>query len=351
MDSPKQGRIYYLDVLRTIACMLVVMLHCAAKYMVCAPGSANFFTGNLLDSLSRVCVPLFVMISGALALDEERQFTFAVTKRRVLKLAVFFIFWSAVYCLVYRVLTPVLEGGKPGLGEAAAAFIKGHVHLWFVYMIIGLYLITPLLRLWVRDENKRAVNYFLLLALVFGSVLPLAVNTGLVFNSGFRHIEEILNVRLDLKYVAGYTMYFILGWYLNRYPVRRYRALYLAGALGAAVTVLGTLALSLKQGKLCEILYDFTGPFVLAQAAAVFVWVKRACGETGENRCVTLVSRLSLGIYGVHVLLISAFYSFLPGLLADRAYFVIPAAFALTFVSSCALSWLMGRLPLLKRAV
>ena len=68
--KPK-SRVYYLDVLRVIACMAVVMIHASAPYLGKDIGSFNFWVGNVLDSLSRIAVPLFVMISGALMLDER----------------------------------------------------------------------------------------------------------------------------------------------------------------------------------------------------------------------------------------------------------------------------------------
>lgn len=46
------------------------------------------------------------------------------------------------------------------------SLIKGHYHLWFVYLIIGLYLIVPLLRLWVNDTNKKYVEYFIILSII-----------------------------------------------------------------------------------------------------------------------------------------------------------------------------------------
>lgn len=94
------GRIYDLDVLRTLACCAVVMIHASAQYASNDVGTLNFFIGNFWDSLSRFAVPVFVR-----------------------------------------------------------SFFSGSFHLWFCYMIVGLYLILPLLRLWVKRENVRQVRW------------------------------------------------------------------------------------------------------------------------------------------------------------------------------------------------
>ena len=68
------GRIYYLDILRVIACISVIMIHSSAEYVIKDIGSFNFWIGNILDGLSRIGVPLFVMISGTLLLDKNYKF-------------------------------------------------------------------------------------------------------------------------------------------------------------------------------------------------------------------------------------------------------------------------------------
>ncbi len=68
------NRIFYIDMLRVVACIFVVMIHSSATYVVKDIGSFNFWIGNFLDSISRSGVPIFIMISGALMLDENYSF-------------------------------------------------------------------------------------------------------------------------------------------------------------------------------------------------------------------------------------------------------------------------------------
>jgi len=68
----------------------------------------------------------------------------------------------------------------------------GHYHLWFIYLIIGLYFIIPLLRLWVTDDNKKYVEYFIGLSIVFAFIIPQITSIGMYYSSLFVYINDIL---------------------------------------------------------------------------------------------------------------------------------------------------------------
>ena len=110
MENTK-NKIYYLDVLRTIACLAVVMIHTSATYVSKNFGSCNFWVANILDSLSRIGVPFFIMISGAIMLDERYICTLKKVKSHIIRMVLFFVFWSFVYCLIFRVIKSIFVGG------------------------------------------------------------------------------------------------------------------------------------------------------------------------------------------------------------------------------------------------
>lgn len=106
-----KNRIYYIDILRVIACLSVIIIHSSATYVTKNWGSFNFWIGNILDSLSRIGVPLFIMISGALLLDEKYICTKKKIIKHIKKMILFFIFWSLVYTVLFKVIWPIFEGG------------------------------------------------------------------------------------------------------------------------------------------------------------------------------------------------------------------------------------------------
>ncbi len=229
LENKQNNRIFYLDVLRVIACLAVIIIHTSASYVTKDIGSINFWTGNIFDGLARIGVPLFVMISGALMLDKNYDFSNKKQIKHITKMILFFVFWSTIYCLVFKILEPLVKGQSLDLFDAAKALITGHRHLWFIYLIIGLYLIVPLLRLWVKDENKKYVEYFLLLSIVFTFIIPQIVKIGSYYYPIIQSGYDSTIDKMHLQYIGGYTAYFILGWYLNTYDFKDKKLIYWLG--------------------------------------------------------------------------------------------------------------------------
>ena len=92
MDK-KDKRIYYIDILRVIACLSVILIHASAEYAIKNIESSNFLPANIIDGLARIAVPLFVMISGALLLDKKYDFNIKKHINHILKLIAFYLFW------------------------------------------------------------------------------------------------------------------------------------------------------------------------------------------------------------------------------------------------------------------
>ncbi len=159
MQQNSAGRIYHLDAIRAYAIFLVIFSHVFAP--VCA-GMNDYPLGvwwvfNLLDSVIRLCVPLFVMISGTLLLTSTKQeFAVDFLKKRLLKVVPPFIGWSFIYSYYEARMneTPF------SFQQAAIDMFNGptEFHLWFVYMIIGLYFLAPVLRLIVRSAQTRELD-------------------------------------------------------------------------------------------------------------------------------------------------------------------------------------------------
>ena len=162
-------RIMSLDIIRIIAICAVVMIHASALCVTQnSPSSLSFIIGNLFDSISRLGVPLFFMISGALMLNESKKISFEkIIKRYVLNILLLLFFWSFLYAVLARLLIPLLQGEEISISDFFKSVISGHYHLWFLFAIIGLYLVTPILRTFVKRENKKYVEWFIFLGVVF----------------------------------------------------------------------------------------------------------------------------------------------------------------------------------------
>lgn len=345
-------RIYYLEVLRVVACLAVVMIHASCVYLGKDMGSFNYWVGNVLDGMSRVAVPLFVMISGALMLDEKYAYKAEKLKKHIVKLAVFFVFWSAFYTLIFGIVVQAMKGEPINVLDIIVSLVKGHYHLWFIYLIIGLYLILPLLRLWVKKVNKKYVQYFIVLSMIFTFALPQIIQVGGYYNGGFGVFKELLENKIALYYVGGYTTYFLLGWYLNNFDLKKKKLIYCLGIIGAFVTIMGTYVLFVTTGRALQ-LYNNLGLNVLFMSIALFVFIRNRFSGAGvkERGMVKVVSKYSLGIYAIHALIVEVAYLALDRIGSSLAIINIPIVFVLAFSISLLLSFIASKIPLLKRLV
>ena len=191
--------------------MLVIVVHAAIEphpvvQVMDQAEVFRWFTVNTYDSLARSSVPLFVMLSGALLLQPSKVEPVRVfLRKRLVRLGLPFIFWGAAY-FAWRFLV-----NHEAL--SASSIIQGiltgpYYHFWFLYMLFGLYLITPVLRVVTAYAERKIIKYFLMLWFFGTAIVPL-----LVLLSGF-------SVELKLFAVTGWIGYFLLGYYLLETRVR-----------------------------------------------------------------------------------------------------------------------------------
>lgn len=350
----KQGRFFYFDLLRVIACLSVIMIHSSAEFVKQNIGTPDFWVGNVFDSFARVGVPLFVMISGALFLDEQYAYTPKKMISHIIKIVLFFLFWSLCYTLLYNLLIPMVKHEDISIKSLLGSFIRGHFHLWFCYMIVGLYLIVPLLRLWVKKENIAQVRYFIFLTLIVSMFIPRTLDFGCLLFPNLSPLKNVID-DMNITYVGGYTSYFILGWYLNNFEIKHKKTMIILGILGIFVSIIGTAILSMSLNEPHQT-YDNISVHVFFQTAMVFSLVKEKYKKEMPRsvkipKAVLFVSKHSLGIYAIHVFLIDVVSHFLRVIGVSSSILCIPLIFVSLFVVSLLGAAIMGKIPFLRKVV
>lgn len=341
MEQGGARRVAYFDALRVFASFAVMMLHLAAQhYADIGVDTAAWRAFNGWNAAVRWCVPVFVMISGALFLERPIPLK-KLYGKHVARVAVAFVFWSGLYAAVNARRYALLRS------QVVSEFVRGHYHLWFLFMIAGLYMITPLLRELVQSE--KLARYFLLLALLFGFLLPVLVP---LLSLRYPVLGDALGAALgyaDLRFVMGYSGYFILGYLLNRRTLgaREERTIYALGALGFAATFFGTQALSLRAGAPNGLLYGYCTVNVLFEAVAVFTLFKQHVRRT--PRLLGILSAASFGAYLVHALLIDTLqFRFGIDTLSLPAAVSVPLLAAAVFTGAYLISALLHRIPVVR---
>ncbi len=346
------GRLAYADLLRTFATIAVIVLHLAGSQMaVVAVTSQNWQIFNIYDGLVRWCVPVFVMLSGMFMLDPGRSLPLPkLLFHNALRILVCLMFWGTVYALAG--CWAAGDFSVHGLWTAMLDTLKGntHYHLWFLYMILGLYLVTPILRAFCKGASRGELHYFFILAFLFASLLPISFQLW----PNATAVLQVWYTRLNIQLVMGYVGYYVAGYYLRAYTIGRLTeaVIYILGVLGAIVTVWGTAVLSRHAGGLADTLYGYFSPNVAAFSIAVVVLFRYVLGvseERSRRQRLSGVARVSFGIYLVHDLFIMLLRSFGITTLSFSPALSVPVLSAVVFLCAFAVAWLISKIPFLGR--
>ena len=343
MIRPKE---IYAEWLRILAAFSVVFQHTvsSAWYNV-SVDSEEFFLLNILNSLSRFGVGVFVMISGAFMLSplypHPPQKIFRHNLPRIFLLTVF---WVVFY--------GVLDASDNGislselLSTPILIFTRPHTHLWFLYVIAGLYVLTPPLRIFVQYASQKMLLYAIALLVAFGLCLP-TLNHLLTVLAHFP-----LYKNLSIPGFSSFVGYYLAGFYLSRYGLPGFgkRILYSLAAISWAATVFASNYASDLQGVPNEYFFGNFRPTTFLIAASVFcAFRERFRDRQTTNPRFLEISRAMLGIYLVHPIFIRAFYRMDFSLLAWNPLLSAPLAGLLFFALSLAVVLCFRKIPFVKR--
>ena len=344
-----KGRVYYFDILRIVAILAVILLHVSGSHFRTVDiHSDDWHAFNVYESVSRFGVALFTMISGALFLSGTKTIG-RILKKNVVRIAVAFFVWSAIYLLVLNEVWSV--------PTVVRKLFCGHFHMWYLYAIIGLYLLVPILRVIV--ENEKLTRYFLVLCFLFAFVLPQLVSVVSLYSYTLGEIGRSVLGNVNLQFVMGLTGYFVLGYWFHHHELsgKMIRLLYAGAVFAFGLNIIGTIAVSYHQNVANTIFYETMSVTTLIQAMAIFVWFRQHFGERDGQSAArrSVIEKLSIstfGVYLVHPLWMELMDRHL-GLntLSFTAWLSVPALFAMVLVISVIVSLILNQIPLVKKCV
>lgn len=299
-----QERNVHLDLLRFLSIVGVITLHCSAglllnnQFFLTQP----WFVSLFYDSLFRWCVPTFIMISGVLliekcgnAFDFKRFYT-----DRFLKILIPFLAWSLIY-VYWKNKDNVTVDYWTEIKSIATQPI--YYHLWFVYMILGIYCIMPVIAVVVKNSrSEQVIIYFLILWFILGP-------TKLTIENLYGPI-----LRLDVEYLNGALPYTIMGYYLNRLAISKKIFLYSVVLFlsSLSVTMFSVIHAIKTNGQINFFFLDFRAPNVVIMSATIFLITKFICNLFNFDnfsilsQILSFISKLSLGVYLCHVIILES---------------------------------------------
>ena len=328
-----------MDVTRAAGCAMVVMLHVSATFFYAF--GPLWIPAITFDALVRGCVPIFFMLSGALLLAKDEPIL-PFYRRRVLRIVPPLVFWTIVYVYLFG------DRSIPLADQIGYYMTRAYGHLWYFYTLLGLYLSAPYLRKMLRASSEREIRIFLFLWFFFACILYQVR----VLYAAWWDPTNFLGVQL----FSGYLGFFVLGAYLQQYrPVTttggRWACalLFLGSSLASGIL---TFQHSLHVGKPDESFYfGYLSPLVAIAAAAAFSFFTSITSLPNWLAvAVRVVSDCSLGIYCLHVMIISYYVEHLhmPEAL-HTTWFKIPILWAAIFGTATLAIYVARKVPLFRR--
>lgn len=344
----KDNRNYLLDIARIFAIFAVTMIHCCSNFIEeYEQTSAEFIFGNLFDSAVRFAVPFFLMISGALFLDEHKEFTLKnMLSKYVKKIVILTLVWAIIYSLVYNVIIPLSSGSVLNIENVVKGILSGYYHMWYLYMIIGLYIITPFIKLLVCQKNRKIVFAYIIITLLIQFFKPIFDMLGKSRINLF-----FVNNWIDTFYMdffSGYVAYFLAGWYIIHVGLTKKEKgiIYVLGALS-----LIAIFLSVQITKDYNNGYSNLNIFVFMYSVSGFLALNNAkitLKEKSKKYAVAL-SKLTFGSYIVHILVLTAFETLFPYKNMPALYILVST---ITVVSvSFLISYVLSKIPVLRKII
>lgn len=347
---PKK-KIVYLDILRILASFAVIAIHVSApNWNKFAVNTFEWCAFNIFNGISRWAVPVFCMISGALFLDTDRPVKIKnLYKKNILKLVTSFCFWSVVYFWLIKMFykPTYLEMSKT---EIVSSLVEGYYHMWYVYLIVGFYIVVPILR--KITSSKESTMYFIMVSLVFTFLIP-----------GIIMVPKLswFKISIDQAFfhlTLGYLPYFFMGHYIAKYGLKKkfLAIIYTLGILSFIIVPFGTLFFSQENGSFYRELYEYYSIPVLFQSLFVFVFVKdvfedRKYSERTE-KFISCISKDTYGVYMLHVGVICIIEWYLKFHSATiNPYIAMPILIFGTYLISEIISFILNRIPVVKKYI
>ncbi|EPC7690592.1 acyltransferase [Providencia stuartii] len=288
-------RIVWLDYIRAIACVMVVLLHSSSVYLtkLVDVNTISWAFANFVDSATRVCVPLFFMLSGYIFFNGKKPKAKNFTK---------LISALAFYTIIIFVVKKVSYIAMPHLVEKTEfSFITepAFYHLWFFYPLLVMYLASYLI-----DASKFSLKQVVI------SVFFLCV----VFNPEISSvIESIFGISAKNYFMADgdyfyYIIYSVIGAMFKQIEITKVRITFISSLLLYALLTVAIFSLtqikSAENGVFVDAYYSYTSPLVIISAISIFLLFSSIKSKLPPSPLVLSISKYSLGIYGIHAVIL-----------------------------------------------
>jgi len=303
-SNKKKKRLYWADCARIFSIVAIILLHSAGygcEKTLLRRKDTTWKIICLYNCITRFGVPMFVLLSGTFILDPSRSFSFKkLFRHNILRLATAFTFWSTVNALINIYLYK-----KNTLSDFFKLFFVGEEYLWFIFMIIGCYLIAPILRLF--SDDIVLARYFLGLCIFWGSFIPTLKNIFMTYQLKDAETElDTWTSRWHYHFTLEFVGYFVAGYHILKYVNIKSVAiriiLYLLGVLDVVFFYKLTCKTEDQKKKYSKEYRDNYTLTVAFYTVVLFIFFKHEIGRINfSDRAVKIISKLSSLTFGMYL--------------------------------------------------
>jgi surface polysaccharide O-acyltransferase-like enzyme len=337
----------YINTLRILAVLAVITIHASGHVLFDVPRfSVEWWIANIYNSISRFCIPIFIMISGALILSSNYSSTSLFLIKRIKKVALPGLVWVIIYYIVFQ----ALRKQPIDLSYLAKIILKLHnweglsYHLWFIPLIIGIYLAAPIVKIFISNATKKMMLYFLILWFFFSIILPF-IKT--IFG---------INIGIEQTIFVLYIGYFILGYFLHHSEFKIHSIVSILLFLFCSiVTSVWIFYLSSKAGKTVTYPLGYETPNVMLMSVSIFLLVKNINTQVFDSSFLKNVGDAVFGIFLIHILfldpLLRAYNRLFNPVEKMGPLFGIPISILIVFFLSLLVVTLLKRFPVTRHTI
>jgi surface polysaccharide O-acyltransferase-like enzyme len=308
------GNTTYLNVLRVFACIAVIIFHIFSN-IVNSFGTllteSEKYISTILVNIWLWHVPSFVMISGVIFLDKEKEITIhKLLKKYVLRIILALFIFGVPFAFMEIFFNSHYQFNITQVGVSILNVFEGKLwdHMWYLYMIAGLYIMLPLFKFFVNSASKKTLEYVLIVLFIFTSVIPTFQNM-LSFKFG-----------IYIPISSIFVFYLLLGHYIHQYNFCLNNRTILLMVISYVLYIV-LMPINNKFINVTNIigLYGNISPLVVMITFCIFCYFHQ---NINSNKLFDFISPQIFGMYLIHQFFLNIFFKFIK-FTPDRYPFVL----------------------------
>ena len=332
----KKERIVWIDLLRVIGVIGVILIHVVSNTINTFGGlsndSHNFYV--FIHYFSSFAVPLFVMISGMMFLSKKELTYKEMFKKYILKIILIILVIGSIMILMEEIFI----NKDISINLVKKVFIRlitGDIwaHMWYLYLVLGLYLITPVCQLITKNINEKEFRIFLIILFIISIIVP-------TINKIFK-----IELAINMLNISGYIFYYFYGYYLYHYDInKKYKII---NYILAIIVIIYTIYRAITINSLDNI-YSYVSlvPCILSSTMVLLCKNK----TIKKDKLINLIAVNSLGIYILHQLFINIIYKVIKfDIIVNYPYIGLIIYSLVILLSSLLLTYLLRKIKFIRK--